>query len=46
MNSSAYYGGLRKAAKFDFGKKTAQQGLDDAVAGGNKLLRKFEKSNQ
>ena len=28
------------------GKKTAQQGLDDAVARGNKLLRKFEKSQQ
>ncbi len=27
------------------GKKTAQQGLDDAVARGNKLLRKFEKAN-
>jgi sn-glycerol 3-phosphate transport system substrate-binding protein len=26
------------------GKKTAKQGLDDAVARGNKLLRKFEKS--
>lgn len=28
------------------GKKTAQQGLDDAVARGNKLLRKFEKSQK
>jgi len=28
------------------GKKTAQQGLDDAVAAGNKLLRKFEKVNK
>ena len=28
------------------GKKTAQQGLDDAVARGNKLLRKFEKANK
>jgi len=28
------------------GKKTAQQGLDDAVSGGNKLLRKFEKANR
>jgi sn-glycerol 3-phosphate transport system substrate-binding protein len=27
------------------GKKTAQEGLDDAVARGNKLLRKFEKAN-
>lgn len=27
------------------GKKTAQQGLDDAVMEGNKLLRKFEKAN-
>ncbi len=27
------------------GKKTAKQGLDDAVARGNKLLRKFEKAN-
>jgi len=27
------------------GKKTAQQGLDDAVSRGNKLLRKFEKAN-
>ena len=28
------------------GKKTAQQGLDDAVKAGNKLLRKFEKANK
>jgi len=28
------------------GKKTAQQGLDDAVKAGNKLLRKFEKVNK
>jgi sn-glycerol 3-phosphate transport system substrate-binding protein len=28
------------------GKKTAQQGLGDAVARGNKLLRKFEKANR
>jgi sn-glycerol 3-phosphate transport system substrate-binding protein len=28
------------------GKKTAQQGLDDAVARGNQLLRKFEKANK
>ena len=28
------------------GKKTAQQGLDDAVAAGNKLLRKFEAANK
>ena len=27
------------------GSKTAQQGLDDAVARGNKLLRRFEKAN-
>ncbi len=27
------------------GKKTAKQGLDDAVKAGNKLLRKFEKAN-
>ena len=27
------------------GTKSAQQGLDDAVARGNKLLRKFEKAN-
>jgi sn-glycerol 3-phosphate transport system substrate-binding protein len=27
------------------GKKTAQQGLDEAVEKGNKLLRKFEKAN-
>jgi len=26
-------------------QKTAQQGLDDAVANGNKLLRKFEQTN-
>ena len=26
------------------GSKTAQQGLDDAVSRGNKLLRKFERS--
>jgi sn-glycerol 3-phosphate transport system substrate-binding protein len=26
------------------GQKTAQQGLDDAVARGNDILRKFEKS--
>jgi sn-glycerol 3-phosphate transport system substrate-binding protein len=28
------------------GQKTAQQGLDEAVAAGNKLLRKFEKANK
>lgn len=28
------------------GKKTAQEGLDDAVEAGNKLLRKFEKANK
>ena len=28
------------------GQKTAQQGLDDAVAEGNKLLRKFEQLYQ
>ncbi len=28
------------------GKKTAQQGLDEAVAAGNKLLRKFEKTSK
>ncbi len=28
------------------GKKTAQQGLSDAVAAGNKLLRKFERANR
>jgi len=28
------------------GTKTASQGLDDAAARGNKLLRKFEKANQ
>jgi len=28
------------------GKKTAQQGLDDAVKRGNELLRKFEKENE
>jgi sn-glycerol 3-phosphate transport system substrate-binding protein len=28
------------------GKKSAQQGLNDAVAAGNKLLRKFEKANR
>jgi len=28
------------------GKKTAKQGLDDAVNAGNKLLRKFEKANR
>jgi sn-glycerol 3-phosphate transport system substrate-binding protein len=28
------------------GKKTAKQGLDDAVAAGNKLLRKFERENR
>jgi sn-glycerol 3-phosphate transport system substrate-binding protein len=28
------------------GKKTAQQGLDDAAGKGNKLLRKFEKANK
>jgi len=28
------------------GKKTAKQGLDDAVARGNKLLRDFEKANK
>jgi sn-glycerol 3-phosphate transport system substrate-binding protein len=28
------------------GKKTAQQGLDDAVAAGNRLLRKFESANR
>jgi sn-glycerol 3-phosphate transport system substrate-binding protein len=27
------------------GKKSAQQGLDDAVAEGNKVLEKFEKAN-
>lgn len=27
------------------GQKTAQEGLDDAVKAGNKLLRKFEKAN-
>jgi sn-glycerol 3-phosphate transport system substrate-binding protein len=27
------------------GKKTAKQGLDDAAARGNKLLRKFEKAH-
>jgi len=27
------------------GNKTAQQGLDEAVVKGNKLLRKFEKAN-
>ena len=32
-------------AIFD-GKKTAQQGLDNAVKEGNKLLRKFEKANK
>lgn len=28
------------------GKKNAQQGLDDAVAAGNKLLRKFQKAHK
>jgi sn-glycerol 3-phosphate transport system substrate-binding protein len=28
------------------GQKTAQQGLDDAVSAGNKLLRKFEAANK
>ena len=28
------------------GKKTAEQGLNDAVKAGNKLLRKFEKANK
>jgi sn-glycerol 3-phosphate transport system substrate-binding protein len=28
------------------GQKTAQQGLDDAVKAGNRLLRKFEKANR
>jgi sn-glycerol 3-phosphate transport system substrate-binding protein len=28
------------------GKKTAKQGLDDAIAAGNKLLRKFERENR
>ncbi len=28
------------------GKKTAQQGLDDGAARGNKLLRKFERANK
>jgi len=28
------------------GKKNAKQGLDDAVAAGNKLLRKFEQANR
>jgi len=28
------------------GKETAQQGLDDAVKAGNRLLRKFEKANK
>jgi sn-glycerol 3-phosphate transport system substrate-binding protein len=28
------------------GQKTAKQGLDDAVAAGNKLLRKFEEDNK
>ena len=28
------------------GKKSAKQGLDDAVSRGNKLLRKFEKANR
>ena len=28
------------------GKKTAQEGLDDAVAAGNRLLRKFEAANK
>jgi sn-glycerol 3-phosphate transport system substrate-binding protein len=28
------------------GKKTAREGLDDAVAAGNKLLRKFERANK
>jgi sn-glycerol 3-phosphate transport system substrate-binding protein len=28
------------------GKKTAKQGLDDAVKAGNELLRKFEKANK
>lgn len=28
------------------GKKTAKQGLDEAVKAGNKLLRKFERANR
>jgi sn-glycerol 3-phosphate transport system substrate-binding protein len=28
------------------GKTTAQKGLTDSVAAGNKLLRKFEKANK
>jgi sn-glycerol 3-phosphate transport system substrate-binding protein len=28
------------------GQKTAQQGLNDAVATGNKLLRRFEQANK
>jgi sn-glycerol 3-phosphate transport system substrate-binding protein len=28
------------------GQKTAKQGLDDAVAAGNKLLRQFEEDNK
>jgi sn-glycerol 3-phosphate transport system substrate-binding protein len=28
------------------GQKTTQQGLNDAVAAGNKLLRKFEQANK
>jgi len=28
------------------GKKTAQQGLNDAVADGNKILRTFEQANK
>ena len=28
------------------GKKTAKQGLGDAVSRGNKLLRKFERANR
>ena len=28
------------------GKKTAQQGMNDAIAAGNKLLRKFESANK
>ena len=28
------------------GSKTAQQGLDDAVSRGNKLLRRFERANK
>ena len=28
------------------GQKTAQQGMDDAVSAGNKLLRKFEEANK